>query len=252
MTGTGRRTAQHKAGAETHLVEVADGAGRTARHRGNEDAPLAGCWNLSTLCGRTWNRMAASADELLPLWRDPAFAPTCRRCLRLLDSWFPTAEVPSGVWLLASVVAEEVIRFSPTYVTGVPVQHVEATRAAIRKPLRSGGFRSSTRVVEGVVHVWSDDAYDALEPAEIRTSVTSAIERITSGPDAAPTASTAAFSSGSWTASERLSLRLQSERDVTDGRVDVVVRLSISSGTRSRRVHGAARSATMCGPVQVI
>lgn len=173
-------------GTETHLAEVSEGPGRSARHQGNEDVPLAGRWNPSTLCGRTWNRMAAGADELLPLWRDPAFAPTCRRCLRILDSWFPTADTPSGVWLLAAVVAEEVTKFSSTYVTSVPVEHVEATRAAIRKALRSQGFRSSTRVVDGVVHVWSDDAYDALDPAEIRTRVTSAIQLITTGVDAVP------------------------------------------------------------------
>ncbi|MEZ5383762.1 MAG: hypothetical protein R2754_18435 [Microthrixaceae bacterium] len=173
-------------GAETHLAEVAAGPGRSDRHQGNEDAPPQGRWNPSTLCGRTWNRMAAGADELLlPLWRDPAFAPTCRRCLHILDAWFPTADAPSGVWLLAAVVAEEVTKFSSTYVTGVPVEHVETTRAAIRKVLRSGGFRSSTRVVDGVVHVWSDDAYDALDPAEIRTRVTSAIERIVGGPNTA-------------------------------------------------------------------
>jgi len=90
------------------------------------------------------------------------------------------------VWLLAAVAAEEVTRFSSTYVTGVPVEHVEATRAAIRKVLRSNGFGSSTRVVEGVVHVWSDDAYEAIDPAEIRDSVTSAIERMTTGVDTAP------------------------------------------------------------------
>ncbi len=173
-------------GAETHLAKVADGSGRSAQHQGDEDAPLVGRWSHSTLCGRTWNRTAAGANELLPLWRDPAFAPTCRRCLRILDSWFPAADTPSGVWLLASVVAEEVTRFSSTYVTGVPVEHVEATRAAIRKVLRSNGFRSSTRVVDGVVHVSSDDAYDAMDPADIRTSVTSALERITTGVDAAP------------------------------------------------------------------
>jgi hypothetical protein len=172
-------------GAETHLAEVADGPGRSVRPKRNEGAPLVGRWSDSTLCGRTWNRMSASADELLPLWRDPAFAPTCRGCLRVLDSWFPTAATPSGVWLLAAVVAEEVTRFSSTYVTGVPVEHVEATRAAIRKVLRSNGFGSSTRVVEGVVHVWSDDAYDAIDPAEIGASVTSAIERIMTGVDTA-------------------------------------------------------------------
>lgn len=173
-------------GTETHLAEVSEGSGRSARHQGNEPAPLAGRWSHSTLCGRKWNRMAAGADELLPLWRDPALAPTCRRCLRILDAWFPTADTPSGVWLLAAVVAEEVTKFSSTYVTSVPVEHVEATRVAIRKALRSQGFRSSTRVVDGVVHVWSDDAYRALDPEEIRTSVTSAIERINTGADAVP------------------------------------------------------------------
>ena len=173
-------------GAETHLAEVADGPGVPLDTRATRVPRFVGRWSDSTLCGRTWNRMAAGADKLLPLWRDPAFAPTCRGCLRILDSWFPTADTPSGVWLLAAVAAEEVTRFSSTYVTGVPVEHVEATCAAIRKVLRSNGFGSSTRVVEGVVHVWSDDAYEAIDPAEIRASVTSAIERMTTGVDTAP------------------------------------------------------------------
>ena len=173
-------------GAETHLAEVADGPGVPLETRATRVPRFVGRWSDSTLCGRTWNRMAAGADKLLPLWRDPAFAPTCRGCLRILDSWFPTADTPSGVWLLAAVAAEEVTRFSSTYVTGVPVEHVEATRAAIRKVLRANGLGSSTRVVEGVVHVWSDDAYEAIDPAEIRDSVTSAIERMTTGVDTAP------------------------------------------------------------------
>lgn len=173
-------------GAETHLAEVADGPGVPLDTRATRVPRFVGRWSDSTLCGRTWNRMPADADELLPEWRDPAFAPTCRGCLRILDSWFPTADTPSGVWLLAAVAAEEVTRFSSTYVTGVPVEHVEATRAAIRKVLRANGLGSSTRVVEGVVHVWSDDAYEAIDPAEIRDSVTSAIERMTTGVDTAP------------------------------------------------------------------
>ena len=34
------------------------------------------------------------------------------------------------------------------------------------------------------MHVWSDDAYDVLDPAEIRTQVTSALQMITTGVDA--------------------------------------------------------------------
>lgn len=72
-------------GAETHLAAVAPEGGRSAEHQGNDPAPADGRWERSTMCGRTWNRMAAGADELLPLWRDPAFAPTCRSCLRILE-----------------------------------------------------------------------------------------------------------------------------------------------------------------------
>lgn len=96
----------------------------------------------------------------------------------------PSADTPVGVHLLAAVVAEEVIQFSSAYITGVPVEQVEAVRGAVRKALRSAGFRSNTTVVDGVVHVWSDDAYQALDPAEIKKSVTGAIERAMSGSDA--------------------------------------------------------------------
>lgn len=152
-------------GAETHLAAVAQEEGRSADHQGNDPTPADGRWERTTLCGRTWNRMAAGADELLPLWRDPALAPTCRSCLRTVDTWFPAADTPAGVHLLAAVVAEEVIRFSSAYITSVPVEHVEAVRRAVRQALRSAGFRSNTTVINGVVHVWSDDAYHALDPA---------------------------------------------------------------------------------------
>lgn len=170
-------------GAETHLAAVAQEGGRSAEHQGNDPAPADGRWERTTMCGRPWHRMAAGADELLPLWRDPAFAPTCRSCLRILDNWFPTADTPAGVHLLAAVTAEEVIQFSSAYLTSVPVEQVEAVRRAVRQTLRSAGFRSNTTVVDGVVHVWSDDAYRALDPAEIKRSVTGAIERAMSGSD---------------------------------------------------------------------
>lgn len=175
-------------GAETHLAAVAQEGGRSAEHQGNDPAPANGRWERTTMCGRPWNRMAAGADELLPLWRDPAFAPTCRSCLRILDTWFPAADTAAGVHLLAAVVAEEVIQFSSAFITSIPVEQVEAVRRAVRRAvrqaLRSAGFRSNTTVVDGVVHVWSDDAYQALDPAEIKKSVTGAIERAMSGSDA--------------------------------------------------------------------
>lgn len=171
-------------GAETHLATTDQERGRSADHQGDDLDPSEGRWDRSTMCGRTWDRMAAGADELLPLWRDPAVAPTCRACLKILDSWFPTAETPSGVHLLAAVVAEEVTQYSSAYITGVPAEHVEATRDTVRQVLRSAGYSSNTKVIDGLVHVWSHDAYEAIDPTVISARVTSAIDRAMGTSDA--------------------------------------------------------------------
>jgi hypothetical protein len=89
-----------------------------------------------------------------------------------------------GIHLLAAVVAEEVTMFSSTYVTGIPVEHVEATRRAIRKALRPEGFRSNTMVVEGVVHVWSDDAFHQIDQSDMKDHVARALQKMAPAPDA--------------------------------------------------------------------
>ena len=83
--------------------------------------------------------------------------------------------------LLSEVVAEAVVARSSTYVSGVPGEHLEATRRAIRKALRDRGFRSNTHVIDDVLAVWSDGAYQALDPDELGVSAVAAIERIMSG-----------------------------------------------------------------------
>lgn len=171
-------------GFETHLAREAEGPGRSSVLPDHTVEPEPGPWEPSTMCGRTWHRMAAGADDLLPLWADPAFAPTCRGCLRILDAWFPSTEAPPGIYLLAAVVTEDVTRFSSTYVTGIPAEHLEATRRAIRKALRAEGFRSNTTVIDGVVHVWSDDAFEQIDQSDVRDRVARALQKVTLGPEA--------------------------------------------------------------------
>jgi len=168
-------------GAEIHLAaEAEDGSGRPAVERDRyedgswtsvptivlyDDAALsAQRWEEATLCGRRWQAMAAGESGPIRLWRDTALAPTCRSCLRVLDKRFPQPEAPTGVDLLASIIAEAVQEFGSTMVTNVPAEHLEATRRAARKHLRAKGFRSTTHVVNGVLHVLSDDASDAIDP----------------------------------------------------------------------------------------
>jgi hypothetical protein len=169
-------------GAEIHLaLEFTDGdtAIQVGGTPGDDDEAV--LWEQKTLCGREWFHEAPGAEDPTLLWQDAAYAPTCRACLRVVDSWLPKSTAPAGVSLLAEVVADAVVERSSTYVTGVPGEHLEATRRAIRKALRDRGFRSNTHVIDDVLAVWSDDAYNALDRDELGASAVAAIERIMSG-----------------------------------------------------------------------
>jgi len=180
ITVAGRELLLVEVGVEIHLApEFADGDGTAIQVDGvpgDYDDPT--LWEQKTLCGRTWHHMAAGADDPTLLWQDAAFAPTCRGCLRVLDSWLPKSTAPAGMPLLAEVVADAVVARSSTYVTGVPGEHLESTRRAIRKALRDRGLNSGTRAVDDLLVVWSNDAYQALDPDELGASTAAAIERI--------------------------------------------------------------------------
>lgn len=54
-----------------------------------DEAEVAPRWDATPLCGRTWHEMAAGEGGTMYLWQDASFAPTCRSCLRVVDTWFP-------------------------------------------------------------------------------------------------------------------------------------------------------------------
>jgi hypothetical protein len=170
-------------GSEVHVAsEYVDGdVGIEVAGAPDEDDEDAVLWEQKTLCGREWFHEAPGPDDPTLLWQDAAYAPTCRACLRVVDSWLPKSTAPAGVSLLAEVVAEAVVERSSTYVTGVPGEHLEATRRAIRKALRDRGFRSNTHVVDDVLAVWSDDAYNALDRDELGAGMRAALDRIIAG-----------------------------------------------------------------------
>lgn len=183
MSVVGRELLLVEVGVEIHLASEYVDSDRTAIQidgiTGEDDDAI--LWEQKTLCGREWHHMAAGADDPTLLWRDAAFAPTCRACLRVVDSWLPKSTAPPGVRLLAEVVADAVVERSSTYVTGVPGEHLETTRRAIRKALRDRGFRSNTHVLDDVLSVWSDDVYNGLDRDELGASAAAAIGRIMTG-----------------------------------------------------------------------
>jgi len=164
-------------GAQTHVAAVCDGEDRRpavdpTRFANSTDA-LAGYdldvlvdprWSPWALCGREWNAMAPGEGGTWLPWQEVALAPTCRACLRVIDSWLPVADTPTGIELLASIVADTVESFGYARVLGAPAEQVEALRRTIRKHLRTRGFRCETHHVNGVVHLFSEDAHAAIDP----------------------------------------------------------------------------------------
>lgn len=169
-------------GSEVHVAsEYVDGKIGIEVGGAPDDDENAILWANKTLCGREWFHEAPGPDDPTLLWQDAAFVPTCRACLRVVDSWLPKSTAPAGLSLLAEVVADAVVERSSTFVTGVPGEHLEVTRRAIRKALRDRGFNSNTRVIDDVLGVWSDDAYNALDRDDLGASVRAALDRITGG-----------------------------------------------------------------------
>jgi len=120
-------------------------------------------WSSSTLCGRTWSNMAAGEPGPIHQHDRPGLVPTCRSCLRIIDRRFPAAKPADGVEIVASLIAEQVVTFGSVMVLNVPADQLEATRRAARRHIRQKGFGSNTYVVSDVLHVLSDDAYDAID-----------------------------------------------------------------------------------------
>ena len=185
-------------GFETHLCEAtSDPTARAALdarqalptsladeplERGSVDEQLAAllrpAWKPTTLCGRAWHEMAAGEAGVFRRWQEIGLTPTCRSCLRVVDTWFPRSGTLPGIEALVSVIGEKVEAFGSAWVTGIPGEFLEELRKAIRKHLRGKGFRSQTMIGNGVLHVMSDDAVEAIEPSVRAAWINQAIRRM--------------------------------------------------------------------------
>jgi hypothetical protein len=126
-------------GAAVHLTPLAsDGAaGRAAvpeycfrpaparRRPGlanyDRDALLVERWAETTMCGRAWAVMiGGDGGSISPYDKEPAFAPTCKRCLALLDRMFPPPPIHPQLPLVARLVSDLVAEHGYAEIYDVP------------------------------------------------------------------------------------------------------------------------------------
>ena len=169
-------------GIAVHLTQPADVAddGDPRSHRTGGRAPChptpknrpsspryANRWAPRTLCGIRWTRMAGS-DSIGDSTGEDA-APTCRRCLSILDHWFPAPVTDDRIGLLAVMIGRAVHEYGTAEVVGVPGDQTAALRRAARDELKQRfGYSAKTYVIDDHIMISSNDTTEALHAEAAR------------------------------------------------------------------------------------
>lgn len=112
-------------------------------------------WAHTTMCGRVWAAMVGGDGGALSEHREPAFAPTCRRCLTLMDRLFPAPAVDQRVPVVAQLVFGAVRTHGYAEVRGVPGDQLAVLRKEVRSLIRQRTGHPSVRSEQGWVVSWS-------------------------------------------------------------------------------------------------
>ena len=90
-------------------------------------------------------------------------APTCRRCLAIIDRWFPTPVADDRIALLAVMIGQAVHDYGTAEVVGVPGDQTAALRRAARAELRHRfGYTARTYLIDDLVVISSSDTSEQL------------------------------------------------------------------------------------------
>ena len=118
-------------------------------------------WSETTLCGRQWAVMVGGDGGAVGRYGQTAFAPTCRRCLTLIDRHFPQPKPDDRLALVAQLAADIVLdRHGYAEIQGVPGDQQDQLRKAVRIRIRQRtGFTVRTHMINGIVDIECDEAY---------------------------------------------------------------------------------------------
>ena len=116
-------------------------------------------WAEKTLCGRQWILMEGERDSEDE--GDARYAPSCRRCLALLDKLFPTPQLHDRFPLIVRIVADTVLEHGTAEILGVPGDHQAALRKEVRAEVKKRtGYGLTTHAYESMVIFVCDPIFD--------------------------------------------------------------------------------------------
>jgi hypothetical protein len=105
-------------------------------------------WAETTLCGRLWIAMAGDGDTDADEPGDEVFAPTCRRCLAIMDKHFPAPVLDDRFALVVQIITDTVAEHGCAEMRNVPGDQ----QAALRKQVRSAVRQRTGHGLQTLVH----------------------------------------------------------------------------------------------------
>jgi len=140
-------------------------------------------WSPQTTCGRAWSAMSSGEAGPWGRWQEVQLAPTCRRCLSLLDRHFPEPERDARVDLIADIACGLLDEHGFAEIGGIPGDQLAIVRKRIRGLVRERLGYSCQTIVHGLVlYVHSDEAWER-RAAENLNRAADALNQFCSGTD---------------------------------------------------------------------
>ena len=93
-------------------------------------------WAKTTLCGRQWIAMANSDDGDAVDPGGEAFAPTCRRCLAIMDKLFPEPVIDDRLALIVQTITDTIAEHGYAEMRNVRGDQQATLRKQVRSALR--------------------------------------------------------------------------------------------------------------------
>ena len=116
-------------------------------------------WSEKTLCGRQWILMEGDRDG--DEEGEARYAPSCRRCLALLDPLFPAPKLDDRFPLIVRIIADTVLEHGTAEIFDVPGDHQAALRREVRAEVKKRmGYGLKTYAHESIVIFVCDPIYD--------------------------------------------------------------------------------------------
>jgi hypothetical protein len=162
-------------------------ASSRARWRAYDRAPLAEPrWAEITLCGRQWIAMAGYEGRDADESSGEAVAPTCRRCLAIMDKLFPEPVLDDRLALIVQIITDTVAEHGYAEMHDVPGDQHAALRRQVRSAVRQRtGHGLQTLVHESMV-VFICEPISQQHAAEHARAAAEAMNSLLTGGPATP------------------------------------------------------------------